>query len=209
MKQLLIATHNPAKKKELKGGFSPLVQSGIKLLFLDDIKIANDPEETGKTFKENARLKAHYFASLSNAPTVADDGGIEIDALKGEPGVHSKRWLGKDATDAELIQHTIKMLKNIDPQKRTAQFTVCLFYYNPLTKYESSVTQSLTGHIALVPSGLAKEGFPYRALFIANPYNVYYDELSKDQHDKVNHRLKAAHKLIPRIVKDLNVTHNM
>ena len=203
MKRLLIATHNPAKKQELENGFSSLLQKKINLLFLDDLSIKSDPEETGKTFLENARLKAKYFSRISNLPTVADDGGIEIDVLNGQPGIHSKRWLGRDATDEELIAFTLQQLKNVHPSKRTAQFTVCLTYINPLTGFETSVTSSLKGHIALSPSGQARKGFPYRALFIVERFDKYYDELTDREHHVINHRLKAVTNLIPFIKQDL------
>lgn len=204
--QLLIATHNPAKKQELREGFaSAFVETrhGTSLLTLDDLHISADSEETGKTFFENARLKARYFVMLSGLPTVADDGGIEIDILNGKPGIHSKRWLGYDAADDEMIQYTLKKLHNVPYEKRTAQFTVFLHYYNPITHFEASVSESLKGHIALSASGQAKIGFPYRALFIVDEYNKYYDELTKTEHSAVNHRLKAIKKLIPFIKKDL------
>lgn len=203
---LLIATHNPAKKEELRQGFSYLsVETGrdLSLQFLDHLHISADPEETGNTFLENARLKSHYFANLSHLPTVADDGGIEIDILNGEPGVHSKRWLGRDASDAELIQYTLVQLKDIPVEKRSAQFTTCLYYYNPRTGFETSITESLKGHIALHSSNLAINGFPYRALFIVDKYNKYYDELTEKEHHDINHRLRAIQKLIPFIKEDL------
>jgi XTP/dITP diphosphohydrolase len=203
MISLLLATHNPAKKQELAEGFFSIIHSGIKLASLDDLHIKNDPEETGKTFLENARLKAKYFSQLTNLPTVADDGGIEIDVLNGQPGVHSKRWLGRVATDKEMIAYTLEQLKNSEPEKRGAQFTVCLYYYNPLTGFETSVSESLRGHIASSPSGKARIGFPYRALFIVDQYNKYYDELTTQEHADVNHRLKAIKKLIPFIKEDL------
>lgn len=201
--QLLIATHNPAKKEELQGGLASLIQNGITLVTLDELKIHHDPEETGKTFIENAQLKAHYFATQSKLPVVADDGGIEIDALGGKPGVHSKRWLGRDATDAEMIEYTLDQLKNIPPEQRSAHFTVCLYYFNPRTGYETSVTQSVNGHISTSPSGFARKGFPYRALFVVDRFNIYYDELTHEQHAAVNHRLQAIQKLIPFIKEDL------
>ncbi|PIV08667.1 non-canonical purine NTP pyrophosphatase [Candidatus Roizmanbacteria bacterium CG17_big_fil_post_rev_8_21_14_2_50_39_7] len=203
---LLIATHNPAKKEELKEGFqSFFVQTGHapSLQTLDDLHITADPEETGKTFYENARLKAHYFATESKLPTVADDGGIEIDILNGEPGVHSKRWLGRDASDTELIEFTLQQLKNIPIEKRSAQFTTCLYYHNPHTGFETSITESLRGHIALHPSNLATNGFPYRALFIVDEYSKYYDELTAQEHHDINHRVQAVQKLIPFIKEDL------
>jgi XTP/dITP diphosphohydrolase len=201
--QLLIATHNPAKKEELRSGFSSLTQNGIALRSLDELNIHQDPEETGTTFIENARLKAHYFATQSKLPVVADDGGIEIDALGGKPGVHSKRWLGRDATDTEMITYTLNQLKGITEGKRSAHFTVCLYYFNPQTGYEASITQSVDGHISTSPSGFARKGFPYRALFVVDRFKTYYDELTAEQHAAVNHRLQAIQKLIPFIKEDL------
>jgi XTP/dITP diphosphohydrolase len=201
--QLLIATHNPAKKQELRGGFSHLLASHINLLFLDDLHITNDPEETGKTFLDNAKLKAEYFAKLSGLPTVADDGGIEIDAVGGEPGVHSKRWLGRDSSDSELIEYTLSRLNTVPFEKRTAHFRIVLYYFNPLTGISSSTSASLDGKIALNIGPKAVKGFPYRALFVVDAYNKYYDELSQEEHKNVNHRLSAVEKLLPFIKKDL------
>lgn len=203
MPRLLIATHNPAKKEELGNGFRPLIPQGINLAFVDDAGISEDPEETGSTFLENARLKARYFSGLSRLPTVADDGGIEIDILNGEPGVHSKRWLGHEATDAEMIAYTLKKLEGYPAPKRTAKFTVCLYYSNPLTGFEKSVTESVAGHIALSPSAFARKGFPYRALFIVDRYQKFYDELEVTEHAAMNHRLRAVNDIIPFIIGDL------
>lgn len=200
---LLIATHNPAKKQELKSGFLADLSSAVKLLFLDDLNIKNDPEETGKTFFDNAKLKANYFSSLSKLPTIADDGGIEIDILNGTPGVHSKRWLGREASDSEMIEFTQKQLDGVPIEKRSAQFTVCLYYHNPITGFSKSISESLRGSIAFSPSKLAQKGFPYRALFMVDRYNKYYDELTEEEHRSSNHRLNALKKLIPFINKDL------
>ncbi len=200
--QLLIATHNPAKKQELGEGFtSGFAQSGHvpSLLTLDDLHISADPEETETSFLANAQLKARYFSQLSNLPTVADDGGIEIDALGGAPGVHSKRWLGREAKDIEMIEYTLEKLKDVPLEKRTAHFTVCLYFINPETGFETSVTKSVHGHIALSPSNQARIGFPYRALFVVDAYNKYYDELSEEEHARVNHRLKAVKQLVQKI----------
>lgn len=202
-KKLLIATHNPAKKTELKEGFLPLEKKGIQLIFLDDLHILEDPEETGKTFEENARLKSEFFAQLTGLPTVADDGGIMIDALGGEPGVHSKRWLGRTATDEELVKHTITKLSGIPLEQRTARFHIALWYTNPLKSTHHLSTADLRGRIALHVGPDAKLGFPYRSLFIVDRFNKYYDELSESEHKNVNHRLKAIDQLIPFIVNDL------
>lgn len=200
---LLIATHNPAKKDELRHGFSSLVESGINLVFLDDLHITADPEETGTTFLDNAKLKAEYFAAISHLPTIADDGGIEIDVLNGEPGVHSKRWLGRDADDNELITHTLARLRDVPMEKRTAHFRIVLYYHNPLTGKGASSPAALDGRIALAVGPDAKKGFPYRSLFVVDKYDKYYDELNEAEHTSVNHRLLAAQKLIPLVKKDL------
>ncbi len=203
MKQLLIATHNPAKKEELRRGFAPLLKSGISLILLDDLNINQEPEETGETFSENAKLKALYFSKISGLPTVADDGGITIDALNGEPGVHSKRWIGRDATDVELTNYTLKKLHGFPDEKRTCHLTLCLHFFNPLHNMHIQVTKSVDGHVAHHSSGLARPGFPYRALFIVDRFNKFYDELSSEEHALVNHRLLAVRELAPLIASDL------
>ena len=132
-------------------------------------------------------------------PTIADDGGIEINALRGEPGVHSKRWLGREATDAELIQHTLKSLSGVPFEKRTAHFKIVLNYFNPKNNISFSASASLDGKIALKIGPDAKKGFPYRSLFIVDRYNKYYDELTTQEHNEVNHRLLAVKKIIEKI----------
>src|SRR2546430_2498785 len=102
MKKLLVATTNPGKLVELS---SFLVDLPITLVSLKDVGITDDVEETGKTYKENAELKATFYAKKSGLPAVADDGGLEIAALDGAPGIKSRRWIGKKATEEDLIQH--------------------------------------------------------------------------------------------------------
>ncbi|EKD64630.1 MAG: hypothetical protein ACD_50C00333G0001, partial [uncultured bacterium] len=91
MKKLLIATTNPGKLREYRDFLSDLP---VKLVSLKDIGITDDMEETGKTYEENSRAKAIFYAKKSNLPAISDDGGLEINALKGEPGIRSRRWLG-------------------------------------------------------------------------------------------------------------------
>lgn len=199
MINILIATHNPAKKQELKNGFMALVRnnvSTVSLRFLDDLHITNDPEETGSTFEENARLKARYYGDLTGLITLADDGGIVIPALNNEPGIHSKRWLGRDASDEELIQYTLSRLQGKKAKDRMAYFQVCLCLYDPSTRREICEEEKVVGHIAEKISTHATHGFPYRALFVVNAFNTYYDELTKTQHNEVNHRLKALKKIM-------------
>lgn len=199
MKKILIATHNKAKLGEIMLGIKPLQQKGWTIYSLNDLHIQQDPEETGKTFEENAELKAKYYAKISMIPTIADDGGLMINYLHGEPGVKSKRWMGYETTDENLIQFTLQKLSNIPNDKRTAYLKTCLCYYNPLTKTVLKESEQIKGHIAVKQSGKPTHGYPFRALFVVNQFNKYYDELTDQEHQQINHRIKALTRLIHKI----------
>lgn len=203
MSKLLIATTNPAKLQELSKYLTPLTEKGIELVSLKDIPPIEEPEETGKTIEDNAVLKAEYYAENSGMPVLADDGGFEIDILNGEPGVNSKRWLGHDATDDELITYTLERLKGVPFEQRSAQGKLCLCYYNPATGTMAKGIDTIAGWIAEQPASNRIPGFPYRALFISRQFNKYYDELSEEEHEQVNHRKKAVSQLLPVIETDL------
>ena len=198
MKKLLIATHNQAKIKELSIGLDPLRKKGVKLLTLSDLKIKRDTKETGKTFKENAILKAKFYGDLTGLPSIADDGGLIIPYLNNEPGVKSRRWLGRDATDEELIQHTLLHLRGVNSGDRTAYLQTCICFYYPYVirhpefisgsgskkqmlkqvQHDNSIIiyeeEKIKGYIADKPSPRRVPGFPYRALLIVDKYNKYY-----------------------------------
>ena len=199
MTTLLIATHNPAKFQELKLGLKTLTHQGIKILSLNDLKIKNCPKETGGTFEENAILKAKFYANLTHLPTIADDGGLIIPALNNEPGVISRRWLGYEAGDEELIEYTLKRLKNYLIERREAYLQVCLCFYNPETKTIFYEQNKIKGHIALHPSPKRIKGYPFRALFIVDKFNKYYDELTDEEHEEINHRLKTIRTLLRKV----------
>src|ERR1700694_1868026 len=97
--KILIATHNKAKLGELKKAAKRLADLGFEMMSLADIQITDAPEETGTTFEENSLLKAKYYAEVAQLPAIADDGGPLIHALNNEPGVKSRMWLGREATD--------------------------------------------------------------------------------------------------------------
>ena len=110
MTKLLIATTNQHKLREYAAIFAPLV---LELCTLADVGIDEDVEETGSTFAENAQLKAEFYAGRSGLLTMADDSGLEVIALDGEPGIHSRRYAGPDATDAERNQLLLKKMAHI------------------------------------------------------------------------------------------------
>ena len=205
MKRLLIATHNPAKVTEIKLGLKPLTKFGIKLITISDLKIKDKPEETGKTFEENALLKAKFYADISGLPTVTDDGGVAIKELNGEPGVKSRMWLGYDATDQELMDHTIERLKGKPLTKRHAYLETCLCFFDPKTNKIIYQKEKINGLIALKPSSKRLEGYPFRSLFIikVNGKSKYYDGLNSKEQRQLNHRLIAINRLLPKLLKHL------
>lgn len=200
MKKLLIATSNPGKKIEILKALETIIKE-FELLTLDNFPNISEPEETGKTFEENALIKAKYYALATNLPTIADDGGIMIDALNGEPGVRSRRWPGYTATDEELIQMTLEKMKNIKDSDRQAQLATCACLYIPSSNKYFFSSEKILGKIAHKPIQNYKRGYPFRALFIVSKLNLFYDQLTDALHDKMNHRIKAVKKLIKEIEK--------
>lgn len=198
--KLLLATTNPGKLAELKKGFEQVEGKNSELVSLTDLSIFDKPEETEKTFKGNAFLKAKFYAEKSGLPTLADDGGIEINFLNGEPGVLSRRWPGYEASDDELISYTLRKLANVPLKERGAKLTVCLCFYDPHTSQFHFVQESVDGYVAERASPNRVNGYPYRALFVVNEFNKYYDELTEVEHAKINHRLRATNKIAKLIV---------
>jgi len=197
MFKLLIATTNLAKLAEIKEFLSDLP---IECVGLEDMGITQTVDETGATFEENAVLKAKTYAEISGIPTLADDGGLEIDALHGEPGVHSHRWIHKDREDEdeELIGHVIERMKRIPKSKRGAQLRLVLALVLP----EGTVKTSegvIRGVIGTKPSSYRRKGFPYRSLLYLPEIKKFYnhDELTDEENKAYNHRRKALVSLKP------------
>lgn len=195
MKTLLVATTNPGKLAELQEFLSDLP---IKLVSLQDIGITSHVEETGKTFAENALIKALHYAKESGLPTLADDGGLEIDALDGEPGVHSHRWVHQDREDEdeELIAYTLFRLKDVPKEKRGAQLHLVLAFALPEGKTYTS-EGVIQGIIPFEPSTYRRRGFPYRSLLYLPELSKFYnhDELTDEENKTYNHRRSAVEEL--------------
>ncbi|MBI2641222.1 hypothetical protein HYW87_01335 [Candidatus Roizmanbacteria bacterium] len=199
MNKLLIATHNKAKLSEHLLGLAPLIRKGLNVVSLTDLAIKDSPQETGKTFEENSLLKAKFYGNLSGLPTISDDGGLIIPVLNNKPGVTSKRWPGYEASDKELIQYTLKRLEKVHDKKRVAYLQTCICFYDPETKKSMCEEEKIKGFIAKYPTHKHRKGYPFRALFIVEEFNKYYDELSEREHQKVNHRLIALRRLLQKI----------
>lgn len=199
MKKLLIATKNPGKIAEIKSFLKDLP---FETVSLKDVGIKDDVEETGKTYTENSLLKALFYAKKSKLPVISDDGGLEIEALGGAPGIKSRRWLGYEATDQELIEYMKKITRNLPENNRTAYFKTVITFALPNGKYFQQKGE-VKGQIAKKPFLKLLEGYPYRSFFFLPQINKFYHEsqLSKAEERVYNHRYKAIKKLKPLILK--------
>jgi XTP/dITP diphosphohydrolase len=199
MDTLLIATSNPAKLDEIHGFLKELP---IELVSLSDLGIPADAPEDAETFKENAIMKAEYYAKKSGLPTIADDGGFEIDALNGEPGVKSHRWIeGRETSDEERIAYTLKRLEGVPIEKRGAQLHLVLAFSVP--RSETITVDTFTrGIIPFRASENRTQGFPYRSLLYLPEIQKFYDHtvMTCEETEKYNHRGRAVRALMPEIL---------
>lgn len=200
MKPLIIATGNPGKLKEIS---ELLADTGIKILTLHDFKDAGDVDETGKTFLENAALKAKTYFERCQVPVIADDGGLEIDALGGEPGVKSRRWKDgvTEMTDQEIVDYTLERMKGVPEGKRTARLVVAMFFYDG-RRYVSG-HGFIEGSIATELSREIPDGYPFRTLFIVKHFNKLYIDLTEAEHEALNHRKDVLRRILPIIKIEL------
>jgi len=203
MKKLLIATKNEGKLKEISNFLSDI---SLDLISLNDLEISEDFQESGKSYKENSQSKALFYAKLSGLPSIADDGGIEIDALNGAPGIRSKRWVGKDSTDEKIIDHMKKIASALPENNRRAFFKTVVSFALPNGKVFST-TGEIKGIISKKPLLKLLKGYPYRSFFYLPKIKKYYHEkdLSGDEEKLYNHRYKAIQKLIPIIKRELKI----
>lgn len=185
----MLGTTNAAKVRELS---SLLADLPVQLVGLREV--GGEPpevEETGTTLEANALLKARAFAAWSGLPTIADDGGLEITALGGEPGVKSRRWLeGRDASDEELIAYTLARMDGVPPGRRGAAMRVVNVLVQP-GGIEVIGEGRIEGVIAERASEHRDPGFPFRSVFKPLAFGKYYAELSAAEHEQVNHRRVA------------------
>ncbi len=185
---LLIATKNKGKIKELKKMFEPFK---INIKTLDDFGI-DDIEETGTTFYENALIKAKHGFEKTGLLTIADDSGLEVDYLNGEPGVYSARYAGYNKSDDERIDYLLNKLKDAKKTERTARFkcVICL-YNNEKTKYFEG---NWEGEILFEKQGI--NGFGYDPIFFDKNLGKTAAELPEEEKAIYSHRGKAFKQFI-------------
>lgn len=185
--KILFATTNQGKIKEVE---SILRNLGITAISPKDIPGSpEDVEETGTTFEENACIKATAYGQVSGLITLADDTGLEVDALDGRPGVYSARYA---PTDADKIKKIIKELKNTPEAKRSAQFVSVICIYDPKTKKTQTAKGVLKGKITHVPKGT--NGFGYDPIFYSPELGKTLGEATFAEKNKISHRARALAK---------------
>ncbi|MED4048708.1 XTP/dITP diphosphatase [Priestia megaterium] len=193
MREIIIATKNAGKVKDFETLFSP---KGFKVKSLLDFPEIEDVEETGVTFAENATLKAEAISSALNKPVIADDSGLAIDALNGEPGVYSARYAGENKDDNANIEKVLQKLNDVPFEKRTARFHCALAIAVPGKRTEI-VEGTCEGHILEEKRG--ENGFGYDPVFFVEKWRCSMAELTKEQKNQISHRANALKKLAPLI----------
>jgi XTP/dITP diphosphohydrolase len=193
--RLVFATHNRGKLKELS---QLLSLDGVELLSLDDLKGIPRIEETGETFSENAELKARVVMEATGLPALADDSGLEVDAIDGAPGVRSARYAGPGASDAERIYLLLRNLEGVPPEKRTARFRCVVAFIDPLDPDRVRLQEgSCEGLILDKPRG--KGGFGYDPVFYVEELGQTFAEASPEAKNRLSHRGEAMHKMMEEL----------
>lgn len=193
--KLILATNNPSKLEEFRRILSPL---GFEVISQSEAGFDMQVEETGKTFAENAFLKADAIHRATGLPTVADDSGLVVKALKGAPGVYSARYAGEHATDEQNNQKLLNELIYVGVEERQAKFVCSICYIDP--NGEAHYTDGICeGRIGFAERG--ENGFGYDPLFYANGKS--FAEMTDAEKDKYSHRGRALRQLAA-IVKELN-----
>ena len=184
--KLLLATGNPGKARELA---ELLKGVPFEMVSLRDLKLPTEIDEPADTFEGNAIIKAEAYARMSGLLTLADDSGLEIDALNGQPGVHSKRFAGEDATDEDRVQIVLQRLEDVPWDQRTARYSCVIAIAVPDgdTVTCEGICSGIIGH-ELRGSG----GFGYDPIFYLQEFDKTVAELSLEEKNRISHRARAA-----------------
>ncbi len=193
MLKLLIATRNPDKREEIKELLGKLP---LELKYVEDYPDLPEVKEDGKTFEENAMKKATTLAQLSGLLTLAEDSGLEVDALGGMPGVRSARFAGEKATYYENNKKLLMVMKNIPPERRNARFRCVVALASP-ERSLFLVEGYCDGLISQEPRG--EHGFGYDPVFYLPQYGKTFAELGPEVKNQISHRAQAFKKFLEKL----------
>ena len=190
-RRIVLASNNPGKVREIG---QLLADQEIEVLPQSEFDIP-EAEETGLTFVENAILKARHAAHLAGLPAIADDSGIEVDALNGAPGIYSARFAGAGASDADNLQKLLETLKDVPEAKRTARFQCLMVYLRHGADPTPLICQGTwEGRILFEPRGTG--GFGYDPVFYVPTHDCASAELAPEEKNRLSHRGQAIRKLV-------------
>lgn len=187
-RRLLIATTNPHKIREFR---EILVGLPYELVTPLDLGLSIEVEETGATFAENAALKATAWADAAHMLALADDSGLEIDALGGEPGIYSARWAGEDISYEERFRILLARLADVPAERRTARYRAAIAVAEPAPDGLCGMVEgTLEGQIASAPAGSG--GFGYDPIFYVPDQQRTVGQMSTEEKHRISHRARAA-----------------
>ena len=185
MKKIIFATGNAGKVKEIQ---KIMADTGREVLSMKEAGIVANPEENGKTYEENALIKARAVAALTDQIVMADDSGLEVDALNKEPGIYSARYMGEDTSYAIKNANIIERLNGVSDEKRTARFVCAIAAVLP-DGTELTTRATIEGRIGYEEKG--NNGFGYDPIFYVPEYGKTTAELSEEEKNAISHRGKA------------------
>jgi XTP/dITP diphosphohydrolase len=199
--KLLLATRNKGKIEEFRRILENIAAGQIELVGLDQFPNLHDVDETGSTFEENALLKAREMCEASGIPAIADDSGLCVDYLNGDPGIFSARWAGSHGDDKANTAKVLASLVDVPDEKRSAHFTcvAALALPDGRTHVEEA---KFEGWILREPIG--DQGFGYDPIFRPDGYSVSSAQMSAEEKDAISHRGKSLRAIAPHVINLLN-----
>ena len=197
--QILLASNNSHKADEIRAILAELLPvETIELVIASELGNAKiNPDETGTTYMDNAEIKAQAFYDVFKMPTIADDSGLEIDALDGAPGVISARFAGENGNDKLNRSKVIELLKTISPENKAAKFRAVFCYIDETVKF--FVEGTVPGK--MIEREIGEGGFGYDPLFVPNGYDITFAEMSEAEKNSISHRANAVRALVYELQK--------
>ncbi len=199
--KLLLATRNKGKIEEFRRILEDIAAGEIDLVGLEQFPNLHDVDETGSTFEENALLKARQMCAASGIPAIADDSGLCVDYLNGDPGIFSARWSGIHGDDDANTAKVLESLTDVPDEKRSAHFTCVAALALPDGR--THVEQArFDGWILRSPVG--DQGFGYDPIFRPDGYAISSAQMSAEEKDAISHRGKSLRAIAPHVITLLN-----
>ncbi|MGI6777689.1 MAG: XTP/dITP diphosphatase [Acetivibrionales bacterium] len=195
MKKFVVATQNRGKIEEIKEILKGLA---LEVLSMGEVGINKEIQEDGKSFEENALIKAREVYRVSQEIVMGDDSGLEVDYLNGAPGIYSSRFAGEGATDRDRVNKLLDMMKGVPFEKRTARFVCAAAVVFPGGSF-FTVRGTCEGYIALKAAG--ENGFGYDPVFFLPDYNMTIAQMEPEEKNRISHRGKALRLMLKELKK--------